>query len=92
VCGREFFKFLKFSMLKFEKKCGREFFKLLKVSTSKFEVCVKEVFKLLKALSFKCVKESFLPLLQVSNEISSLCKNVFQMFVGFFVKVLFCDT
>jgi hypothetical protein len=92
MCGREFFKFLKISMLNFEKKCGREFFELLKVSMSKFEVCAKEVFKLLKASSFKCVEESFLPLLQVSNGISSLCKKIFQMFVGFFVKVLFCDT
>jgi hypothetical protein len=29
----------------------------------KFEVCGKEVFKLLKAFGFKCVKESSLPLL-----------------------------
>ncbi len=51
------------------------FFKLLKVSTLKFEVCGRKVFNLLKASNFKCVKESFLPFLQVSREILSLCKK-----------------
>jgi hypothetical protein len=54
-------------------------------------MCTREVFKLLKASSFKCVNESSLPLLQVSNEISNLCKKI-QVFVGFLIKVLFCDT
>jgi len=77
MCAREFFDLLKVSMLKFQKMCGRKFFKLLKVSMLNFEVCGREVFKL-KASSFKCVKKSFLPLLQVSNEISSLCKKTFK--------------
>jgi hypothetical protein len=33
---------------------------------------------LLKGLSFKCVKESFLPILQVSSQIPSLCKKFFK--------------
>jgi len=91
VCGREFFDLLKVSTLKFEKVCGKEFFELLKVLMLKFEVCGRKAFKLLKSSSFKCVKEKCLPLLQVSNEISNLCKKVFQVFEGFIVKVLFCD-
>jgi hypothetical protein len=72
--------------------CGKEFFHLLRVSTLKFEkMCGKEVFKLLKASRFKCVKESSLPLLQVSSEVSTLCKKFFQVFEGFLLKVLFCD-
>jgi hypothetical protein len=47
---------------------------------------------LLKDSSLKCVKDNYLPLLQVPSEISSLCKKVFQVFEGFLVKVLFCDT
>jgi hypothetical protein len=69
-------------MLKFEKVCERKFFELLKVSTLKFEV-LENFFKLLKGLSFKCVKKSSLPILQVSSQISSLCKKVFQVFEGF---------
>ncbi len=69
--------------------CGREFFELLKGSTLKCEVCGREVFKLVKVSSFKCAKHKYLPLLQVSNEISNLCKKVFQMFEGFIVKILF---
>jgi hypothetical protein len=57
--------------------CGGEFFELLKVSTLKFDE-LEKFFKLLKGLSFKCVKESFLPILQVSNQISSLCKKFFK--------------
>jgi hypothetical protein len=91
VCGRELFHLLKVSMLKFEKVCGKEFYKLLRVSTLKFEVCGREFFNLSKFSNFKCVKECSLPLLEVSNEISSLCKKFFQMFEGFLVKVLFCD-
>ncbi len=48
-------------------------------------------FQVVEDSSFKCVKENFLPLLQVSNEISSLCKKIFQVFEGFLIKVLFCD-
>ncbi len=69
--------FLKFSMLKFEKVCGREFFELLRASTLKFDE-LEKLFKLLKGLSFKCVKESFLPILQVSSQIPSLCKKFFK--------------
>jgi hypothetical protein len=36
---------------------------MLKVSTLKFEVCGREVFKLLKASSFKCAKYKYLQLL-----------------------------
>ncbi len=36
MCGRELFKLLRVSTLKFEKVCGREFFGLLRVSTFKF--------------------------------------------------------
>jgi hypothetical protein len=44
MCGREFFKLLRVSMLKFEKVCAREFFELLRVSTLAFEVCARKVF------------------------------------------------
>jgi hypothetical protein len=91
VCGIEFFDLLRISTLKFETVGAREFYELLRVSTLNFEVCGKNVFNLFKASNFKCVKESFLPLLQVSNEISSLCNKVFLVFEGFLVKVLFCD-
>ncbi len=74
--------FLKFSTLKFEKLCGREFFELLKVSTLKFDE-LEKFFKLLNGLSFKCVKESFLPILQVSSQISNLCKKFFKCFKSF---------
>jgi hypothetical protein len=53
VYQRKFFNLLRVSMLKFEKVCEREFFELLKASMLKFEVRGKEVFNLLKALSFK---------------------------------------
>jgi hypothetical protein len=76
-------------MLKFEKVCEREFYEFLGVSTLKFEVCGREFFNLLKSLSFKCVKDNFLPLLEVSNEVSSLRKKVFQVFEGFLMKVCF---
>jgi hypothetical protein len=79
-------------MLKFEKMCAKKFFELLKVSTLNFEMRGRKVLKLLKASSFKCVKKNCLPLLQVSSEISSLCKKTFQAFEGFLLKVLFCDT
>ncbi len=78
-------------------KCGIELFDLLRVSILKFEKVWKKVFqivesfKLLKASNFKCVKKSFLPLFQVSSQISILCKKGFQVFDGFLVKVLFCD-
>jgi len=75
-------------MLRFEKVCGREFFELLRVSTLKFEVCAR-FFKLLKASNFKCVKKSYLPMLQVSNQILSLCKKFFQMFEGFLLRFCF---
>jgi hypothetical protein len=91
VCGIEFFDLLKISMLKFEIMCAREFYEFLRVSTLNFEVCGKKVFNLFKASNLKCVKENFLPLLQVSNEISSLCNKVFLVFEGFLVNVLFCD-
>ncbi len=91
MCGREFFKLLRVLTLKFEKVCGKKFFKLLRVLTLKFEMCGREAFKLLKVSSFKYVEESSLPLLQVSNEISNLCKKFFQMFEGFLVNILFCD-
>jgi hypothetical protein len=86
--ARVFFKF--FSSFKL-KVCGREFFELLKVSMLNFEVCGREVFKLLKVSNFKCVKEGSLPLLQISNEISTLCKKKIQVFEGFLLKVLFCN-
>jgi hypothetical protein len=55
VFGRELFKLLRFSILKFEKVCGRE----SSLIHSKFEVCARKVFELLKALSFKGVKDFF---------------------------------
>jgi hypothetical protein len=46
--------------------------------------CVQNKFlKLLKVSSFKCVKESSLPMLQVSSQILDLCKKVSQVFEGF---------
>jgi hypothetical protein len=57
VFGREFFKLLRISTLKFEKVCGREFFKLLRISTLKFEkVCGREFFKLLRISTLKFEK------------------------------------
>jgi hypothetical protein len=51
--------------------------------------CVQERFlKLLKTSSFKCVKNSSLLTLQVSSQISNLCKKVFQVFEGFYWKQL----
>ncbi len=89
MCGRELFKLCRVSTLKFEKVCGREFFELLRVSTLKFEVCGREDFQVVQASSFKCVKESFLLMLQVLSQISSLCKKVFQMFEIFLQRFCF---
>jgi hypothetical protein len=84
VCGREFFKLLKVLTLKFEKMCGKEFFELLRVSTFKFEVCARVVFQVVQSFKFQvCQRENSLPTLQVSSQISSLCKKVFQVFEGF---------
>ncbi len=52
-CGKYFFKFLKVFVLRW--KCVEESFLI----HWKFEVCGRKFFELLKAWSFKCVKESF---------------------------------
>jgi hypothetical protein len=45
----------------------------------KFEkVCEREFFELLKGLSFKCVRESSLPLLQVSSQIQVCARKFFK--------------
>jgi hypothetical protein len=61
--------------------------KCVKESSSKcpriFKVCEREFFKLLKALSFKCVKEVLCQRYKFQIKISNLCKKFFQVFEGF---------
>ncbi len=54
----------------------------------KFEVCGRKVFELLNVSNFKCVRESFFPLLQLSSEISSLCNKRFASVKSFFFKFM----
>ncbi len=84
VCGREFFKLLRISTLKFEKVCERKFFNLLKVLTVKFEVCGRMVFELLKASNFKRVKESSSHCCKFQVKFQDCAIKVFQVFKVFF--------
>jgi hypothetical protein len=53
--------------------------------------CVqKKFFKLLKALSFKCVKEFFANVTSFKSNFKFMQEN-FSSVWGFYVKVLFCD-
>ncbi len=73
---------MKFSTLKFEKVCGIEFSKLLKASTLKFDE-LEKLFKLLKGLSFKCVKESFFANPTSFKPNFKFVQEIFQVFESF---------
>jgi hypothetical protein len=62
--------------------CGREFFELLKVSTLKFDE-LEKFFKLVKGLSFKCVKESFFFFSTSFKPNFKFVQEIFQVFESF---------
>jgi len=86
MCGREFFKLLKVSMLKFKKVCGRKFFELLRVSTFKFEVCAREVFQVVESYKFQvCQREFFVNVTSFKSNFRFVQES-FSSASGFLIK------